>query len=147
MKSINLLAKSIKLNLNNNIKNILNILMEYNGIDWKKYIQYNNSNIYNRNVVYQDSDFEIVIITWNKNSKSEIHDHCKNGCAFKLLQGNLKEDIYDSKLNKIESEIILPNNISFINNNMGYHRIINQDVLSVSMHIYSPPNYKCKIYL
>jgi cysteine dioxygenase len=141
MNSINLLAKSIKLNLNNNVKNILNILENYNGNDWKKFIKYSNLSNYKRNTIYQDTEFEIVIITWNKNSKSEIHDHSKNGCALKLLQGNLIEEIYDLKLNKIKSESLLTNNISFINNNIGYHKIINQNELSVSMHIYSPPNY------
>ncbi len=36
------------------------------------------------------------------------------------------------------------NNVSFIHNDIGYHKIEAKE-MSISLHLYSPPNYKSLI--
>ena len=85
------------------------------------------------------------------NSKSEIlFENSKLLFWFlKILQGELKENIYDHNLkllktNFIENKI---NNISYMDNIIGLHNIENNgDELAVTFHIYSPPNYQTKYF-
>ena len=124
-----------------NYKKITNIIQEYVGNDWKEFISLDNTDDkYIRNIVYKNELFEIVIITWNKNSFTKIHDH-PGECVFKILIGSLLEVKYNSKYdNKCATNIYKEDNISYINNKIGRHKMynINNDK-SVSIHIYSPP--------
>jgi hypothetical protein len=144
MNNIKILSSLIKKNLNNNIKNVIPILKEYNGDDWKKYKLNTDKFSYNRNIIYQDTDFEIILITWGENSESQIHDHSKNGCAFKVLEGELTEQLYNTDLQNKKTTVYSVEDINYIDNSLGYHKILNNSILSNSIHIYSPPNYKCK---
>ncbi len=92
------------------------ILDLYSGSDWKKYTKFCRKN-YTRNLVFQNSKFEILIICWNKEQVSPIHDHPKNGCILKLLQGTLIEECYsiddNNKLHIVSHNKINPNDISY----------------------------------
>ena len=127
-------------NLNLFLKNMNNYKLDYlvkeYGIIKKK--------SYNKNIIFRNEDFEIILISWDKNICTNIHSHPENGCIMKILDGNLKEEIY--KENHLNSYLIKKNNfnkgdISFIHDSLGYHRIINEDQYSYSLHIYSPPNF------
>ena len=99
--------KKLFLSVNNemkkrvHLKNMRPIINEYNNIDWKKYVYFDN-NKYNRNTVYENENIEMVIISWNNNQKSGLHDHPKNGCLMKILDGELNEYIYNEKLNLLK---------------------------------------------
>ena len=120
--------------------NLKYLLEEYNDIDWKKYIKINDKK-YNRHIVYKNENLELLIITWNKNQFTKIHDHPKNGCLFKILDGYIYEYRYnnlnDIKFNDIK--MYKKNDISYIDNSLGFHKMINDEDICVSLHIYSPP--------
>jgi predicted metal-dependent enzyme (double-stranded beta helix superfamily) len=130
-----------------NFKEIINIVEKYVGDDWKIY---NNNNIdnkeYIRNIIYKNDIFEIVIIIWNKNGSTKIHDH-PGECIFKILKGSLLEIKYNYKYdNKCATKIYKEGYISYINNKIGKHKVYNiHDDFSVSLHIYSPPINQYKI--
>ena len=128
-------------NIPGNFINLTSIVKKYIGIDWIKYIKYNN-NKYNRIRLdnLSNSKFEIYIICWKPTQISPIHDHSENGCIMKVLDGSLKETLYDYDLFCQNETIINKHYISFIDNHIGLHRIESLDY-SVSLHIYSPPNY------
>lgn len=139
--------------INNNINlfNCLKIIEKYNGSDWKQYVKFTN-NSYNKIKLSDFSNelFEIVIICWNNNQSSKIHDHPNNGCVLKVLQGELKEEIYNKQIidnnvmyNYEKTNICL---LGYMEKNNKIHKIINNDVKSVSIHVYSPPDYKPKVY-
>ena len=116
------------------------ILKEYDGNDWKQYVEI-NSNVYNRKKIYENINYEIYIITWNVNQMAKKHDHAKNGCFLKILCGELQEIRYfkddTSKINTLTL-----NDISYMSNNIGYHSIYNKNnEIAVTIHIYSPPNH------
>lgn len=122
------------------------ILRQYNGTDWEKYVCINENN-YNRIRICDNYVYDIYIITWNVNQNAPIHDHSDNGCWMKVLKGKLIENIYNHDLSLKQSNELLKNDIGFIKNDIGYHNIINSNNdVSVSIHIYDPPNYKTKTY-
>jgi cysteine dioxygenase len=137
-----------KINEEKNFKKVGDILKEYNDEDWKIYVKTDN-NRYCRNKIYENENFEIFIISWNKNQNAPIHDHSCNGCWLKVLQGELIENIYDSEsLSLYKSSSIKKNDISFMKNNIGYHSITNNsDETAVTIHIYNPPNHKTKFFV
>ena len=147
------------------------LLKSYNGHDWINYIKYDfeikdNKNYY-KNLVEINDIIELYIITWNKNSFSPIHDHPENGCIIKILDGKLCEELYISKsindnkyvelINKsindnkyvelINKSIININEIGYRIGNKILHKITNiNEGITVSLHIYSKPNYKHNTY-
>ena len=123
------------------------ILEKYTGEDWKEFIQLNPYN-YSRCKVYDDPMFDIHIITWYNLQSSPIHNHANNGCLSKILTGDLTELIYnpDDLRKPIQFNHHKLNKISYIDNKIGYHKIKNNDDITVSLHIYSPPKFKTKYF-
>lgn len=123
---------------NNNLKNFYPNLHNYKGNDWNQYVKFNYDS-YNRNTIFKNNNYEMVIITWLPEQETKFHTHPSNGCLFKMLQGSLNEQLLLTngiiKLNNFKY-----NNISYIDNNIGKHKIINtSNDIAVSLHIYSPP--------
>ena len=59
-----------------------------------------------------------------------------------ILKGLLKEEIYNNSLKKINTNYYGSCDLSYINDNIGYHRIINSNQYTYSIHIYHPKNHK-----
>ena len=89
---------------------------------------------------------DIYFIVWKPNAVSKIHDHSKNGCHMIILKGDLKEEIYSKNLSLINCNYLSTFNKSYINDNIGYHRIINTNQYTYSIHIYNPKNHITKYY-
>ena len=119
------------------------ILQEYTAEDWKKHVK-TSSNTYNRSKIFENENFEVYVITWNNLQKANIHDHSENGCWLKVLDGKLTEKIYDSDMNILRTDIREKNDISFMRNDIGFHSIENFNEITITLHIYSPPNHKTK---
>ena len=129
--------KLFKLNMENLIPLIQDINIHYT--EYNKYIKYNKNN-YNRNYIYKNDIFEIICITWLPGQYTKEHEHPENGCIMKLLDGSLYESINRNK-NMLHYHH-KKNSITFMHNKFGKHLIGNHtDKPSISLHIYSPPNY------
>ena len=87
----------------------------------------------------------MILICWSSNSESKIHDHPEKGCILQLFEGVLEEHLYDSDLNLIKLTTINSNNTSYMDNNIGFHKIKCIEK-AMSLHIYSPPNHKMRIF-
>lgn len=118
-----------------NVKNIYPIIFNYNSNDWIKYKK--NTDYYTKKIIYQNQDFEAIIISWEKNVITPIHSHPENGCILKVLDGQLSEDYYNN--NKIINTILNKNDIGYRNG--GEFHTIKALEKSYSLHIYSPPNF------
>jgi cysteine dioxygenase len=131
----------------NNFALVKDLLNKYDGDDWNQYVKI-NAQSYNREKVYEDDFFEILIITWDVNQKASIHDHAENGCFLKILDGGeLEETLYDNELNKLDKKILKKDEISYMDNKIGYHCITNcSPQFVVSIHVYSPPNHLTKFF-
>ena len=84
---------------------------------------------------------DIYFIVWKPNALSKIHNHSKNGCYMVILKGDIKEEIFNKNLNIIGSNYYSTFDISYINDNIGYHRIKNTNQYSYSLHFYHPRNH------
>jgi cysteine dioxygenase len=94
---------------------------------------------------YSNDIFELVLICWDKNSETKIHDHPTKGCILYLIDGKLEEELFDKSLKKIKNSIFERNNVSYMHNKKGYHKIKCLEK-TISLHIYSPSNYKINTY-
>lgn len=113
----------------------------YSGDDWKKYEKYSDIG-YQRKLAYRGDNVEILILSWKKGQKSKIHNHPDNGCILTLLKGKIKETRYEIKdISVVNETIINTYEPSYIDNSECYHDIEALED-SVSLHIYSPPNYR-----
>lgn len=161
MNLLELFDKSTEIILEKKCTSYLHdLLKSYEMNDWEQYIIsdfeiINNKNYY-KNLIYQNDIIELYIITWKENSCSPIHDHPENGCILKILKGQLFEEVFKNingnikYLNKtyLNNKFLNVNNIGFKKGNKYPHRITNIfNDISVSLHIYSKPNYKHNIYL
>jgi cysteine dioxygenase len=125
---------------------VKNILWFYRSSDWREYININDET-YNKEVVFMNDIFEIIIITWGKNQGADVHDHADNGCWMKILDGSLEEKLYDKDLNILNTNILKKGAMGFMNNDKGYHSISNtNDGITVSLHIYNPQNHNTKYF-
>lgn len=123
------------------------ILQQYTGTEWKEHIKFSDTG-YQRTKIYICSEFEIVIISWKKDQIAEIHDHPERGCLMKIVQGQLKETRYlkqNDQITKLCSNIRIVGNTGHICGSCGLHKIEALED-SVSIHIYSPPEYVPKFY-
>jgi hypothetical protein len=126
---------------------ILKIIKNYNNEDWKNYISLFESNSTCKIKIFEDELFDVYIIKWDLNKISNIHNHAKNGCYLKLLQGKLQEQIFNNHLSLIKTSTINENDISYIQDTLGFHKIINiSDIISYSLHFYSPPNHNTQYF-
>ncbi|KAF9585861.1 Cysteine dioxygenase [Lunasporangiospora selenospora] len=66
-----------------------------NEDDWKKYALFDKGR-YTRNLVDDGNGmFNLMILAWPENVGSAIHDHSNSHCIMKILDGELKETLYD----------------------------------------------------
>lgn len=148
MNTLDELFAEISKEIENEIKLIdtKKILQKYQGNDWIKYAKLSKEN-YKRVLISKNEFIEIILIGWNVNQKSAIHDHPKNGCLVKILDGQLNETIFINNLEKIKENVLLEGNISYQIGNKILHKIENITSNPVfSLHVYSPPNYISNSY-
>ena len=84
---------------------------------------------------------DIYFIVWQPNTVSKIHNHSKNGCHMFILKGMIREEVFTKNLSLIDIKYHCTFNKSYIDDNIGYHRIINGKQYSYSLHIYNPRNH------
>ncbi|QGR54122.1 cystein dioxygenase [Moumouvirus maliensis] len=128
------------------IINFIDIFREYNGDDWVSFVQFNGK--YNKVLIKRTEYFELYLIFWNENQKSDIHDHPHQGCLMKILSGELQEQEYINLNGEIKpghSNILKKDNIVYKSGNEILHQIFSPQK-SVSMHLYSPPFYEYQKY-
>jgi hypothetical protein len=117
------------------VKNIYTIIKNYNSNDWIKYKK--TTDDYTKKIIYQNKYFEAVLISWNKNTSTEIHSHPKYGCLLKVLDGQLVETVYNK--DNIITNVLNKNDIGYRSG--GECHTIKATKNSHSLHIYSPPGF------
>jgi len=136
---------------------INHLLVSYRNEDWKKYLFYNDK-IYTRNCVYSDPDgkFELLVLGWNCNQKTPIHNHPGAQCYYKLLAGEMYEVSFQEpeegkfgKLVKIDEDVMSEiGTVGYIDDGMGIHYVENRSskVKAATLHLYLPSYGKVKVW-
>ena len=135
------------------LKDFEYLLEDYNENDFYDYIPkdylLDTDSIYKRIKIkeFSNDNFEFIIIIWNPNSKTKIHDHPEKGCLIKILDGVLEEERYDTQLKYLAYFKLNKNSTSYNESNEILHKISNNtNSHSISLHIYSPSNYIANYY-
>jgi len=122
---------------------------DFSKVDFDSLAQF-DSNSYKRTLLYNDGNIDIYLIGWNNKQASKIHDHPDNGCVMRVLKNQVSEETYimrDSGLEKVTYKCLTVGQTGHIKKNTILHRIMNEtDEQSLSLHVYSPPNYKTRYY-
>ncbi|XP_012274027.1 cysteine dioxygenase type 1 [Orussus abietinus] len=146
-----------------NIDHVKDLMAAYrsNPLEWRKYAKFDRYR-YTRNLVDEGNGrFNLMVLCWGEGHGSAIHDHANAHCVMKVLQGELCETKYEwpsedcdsstenvEKLREIECSTLKLNDICYINDSMGIHRVENPSTVNpaVSLHLYSPPFSKCSVF-
>ena len=142
------LIKELNQTFNNNIQDMIPVFKKHN-LEYLKSIEFDTdeTKCYQRKLLYQNDNYEIILIKWKKKSECQIHDHSENGCLLKVLDGEIKEYLYDQELNLINENKYQKDDINYIDNKIGFHKIKNLHLENTySIHLYSPPNHKINYF-
>jgi hypothetical protein len=107
-----------------------------------------NNNYYTKFILTDTTIYSLILIKWNKDVSSKIHDHPDNGCIVRLLKGELKEECYKSYnniLTHLYDSNVTKGNFSYKEGKKVLHKIIAISE-SISLHVYVPGLYKLNIY-
>ncbi|XP_031161371.1 cysteine dioxygenase type 1 isoform X1 [Sander lucioperca] len=156
-----------------NVEEVQGIMEAYdsNPQDWVKYAKFDQystfdgcskksnctwKNRYTRNLVDEgNGKFNLMILCWGEGHGSSIHDHTDSHCFMKLLQGQLKETLFEWPDSKSQGEmvqksqrILQENKVAYINDSIGLHRVENgsHTECAASLHLYSPPFQSCQTF-
>ena len=128
---------------------VLNLLKNTDFKIEDKYKSYNLDDIYTKEIVHRNKLYSLEILSWGPYSKSQIHNHADFGCFMKVLNGSLKENLYNENLEFLKETKFEKNDVTYIDNNIGIHSIENNNEsnMSYSLHIYFPGKYNTKYYI
>jgi len=136
------------------VEKLRSLLASYRSkpTEWLKYGTPDPSRNYTRLLIDNiNGKCNLLFLVWNPLRHSPIHDHADAHCVMKILQGSLNETVYEFPTSSETSESPLEikkktlykeNEVAYICDNIGVHRISNPDTenLAVSLHLYTPPN-------
>jgi cysteine dioxygenase len=115
---------------------------------------YFREDTYGRNLVYKNSEFELLVLTWLPKQRTPIHDHAGQRCWMHLLQGRLCFRNYQPIVNA-KGDLVPAGPLEFhetgeavyVDDGIGTHSIANaSEKPAISMHLYAGPIPKCRIY-
>jgi len=140
-----------------NIEHVQSLMHSYKShpADWKKFAKFDQYR-YTRNLVDEgNGKFNLMILCWGEGHGSAVHDHADAHCFMKMLQGSLSEvrfawpeEDQENDLKEISRKPLLLNDVCYINDSMGLHRVENPSHVepAVSLHLYSPPFSSCSMF-
>ncbi|RMJ21589.1 cysteine dioxygenase [Aspergillus sp. HF37] len=121
--------------------------------DWLRFFNNDSSKNYTRNAIENiNHKANILLLVWNPQKGSPVHDHANAHCIMKVLAGELRETVYHAPSGsqcaagdplQIKSATThQPDAVSYISDDIGLHRVHNpsRNQLAVSLHLYTPPN-------
>lgn len=117
--------------------------------DWSRYAFFDSSRAYTRNLIATDYEtYTLLLLCWNPQKESLIHDHPGDGCWLKVLLGSIQESRYSDTLELQSEAVFTEGQIGWITDSIGYHKIGNptMDQPAVTLHIYAPPVQQCRIW-
>ncbi|MCJ1417019.1 capsule-associated protein CAP1 [Xylographa parallela] len=135
-------------------ENLRRLMEAYNSErkEWMSYALRDPSRSYTRNLVDKgNGKSNLLILVWTPGTGSPIHDHANAHCVMKILQGSLKETLYDwpdkstrtdglpAPLHATRETIYSENEVTYMSDKLGLHKISNPEVdkVAVSLHLLS----------
>ncbi|XP_053214274.1 cysteine dioxygenase type 1-like [Panonychus citri] len=146
------------------IEKVKQLMSSYqsNPKEWRKYAHFDRHR-YTRNLVDTgNGKYNLILLCWSPGQGSSIHDHANSHCFMKIMSGSLVEtqfqwpedkevtsdNDYDDELKIISSTTYKCDQVTYINDSIGLHRVENMSHVepAVSLHLYSPAITNCRIF-
>ena len=109
-----------------------------------------SKNNYTRNMIYKDSNFEVLLICWSAGQMAPIHGHEGEKCWFKILSGSLEilnYEIESTKPLKLKQLEKINVSTGYLDGPADIHAINNCYKEPVkTLHVYAKPYDSCDIY-
>ena len=124
--------------------------MELPIAEYEKHATWSETH-YTRNCIFENENYELILICWNKKQVTAIHDHGGEECWVYFIEGEFREIIYKKNENE-ELEVVkttdcISGEITYMKDFMGFHSIENKsNQKSMSLHLYAKPIKRCNIY-
>lgn len=136
--------------INNDIQSLHSHLSQCVNLDFSKYTMFNHL-AYTRNLVYINDDFELILLCWQKDQETPIHDHDNQECLFVVIDGVVDEMFYNYD---IATGSMIPNSriqhqkgdISQIGDPTLFHKIKVMSDHLLTLHCYFKPIQTCLVY-
>lgn len=111
-----------------------------------------NDQEYQKITIDEDETFRLMLMCWEPGQESPVHDHASGQGWIYVVSGELTETLYyrEDVPNALEvksTEIIKAGKVSYMNDNIGIHRIGNTaNGRTISLHYYSNPTTTVQVY-
>jgi cysteine dioxygenase len=134
---------------------VARMLGEYaaNHDDWRRFALF-DPEVYTRNLVGRNEQFEMLLLCWNLGQQSPIHNHAGQNCWMGVMEGEIEEILFSppagegpGPLAQMNSKIHVQGRVGFINDDIALHRV--RPVAGkrgISLHLYSKPIDECNVY-
>ena len=119
--------------------------------DWRSYAFYSDER-YTRNLIHSDATFELLIVCWNPDQESPIHNHEGSDCWMTVLDGQVEEQHFDfptgnGALKPTRTTTCETATVAFIRDEIALHLVRPiGGKRAASLHLYSTPIPSCQIY-
>lgn len=106
---------------------------------------------YTRNCVARTDDYELLLLCWDQQAETPIHGHGGQDCWVYQIEGTVEEirvkEDNTGELQETHRMDLAPGKISYMNDDMGYHKIRNPfRQRAMTLHIYAKPIDACKVF-
>eukprot|EP01123_Difflugia_compressa_P015313 TRINITY_DN8522_c0_g1_i1.p1 TRINITY_DN8522_c0_g1~~TRINITY_DN8522_c0_g1_i1.p1 ORF type:complete len:273 (+),score=44.03 TRINITY_DN8522_c0_g1_i1:68-886(+) len=106
---------------------------------------------YARNLVDINLQFEAIVICWDENQESPIHNHTAQNCWFAVLEGNVEEIYYSfneqtKQITEGTKQSLSCGQVGWIKDDIALHKVRSVGGRACTLHIYSKPIPYCNIY-
>ena len=116
--------------------------------EFREYATWKNED-YTRNCLAKTEDYEFILLCWDGNCETAIHDHAGQNCWVVQVSGTVKETRYSGEADGLEIESVgylKPGQVSYMNDQLGYHKIENNSgEKAMTLHVYVKPIEACQV--
>ena len=132
-----------------NLNGATEIVKKYTGKDWKAYTRRDITDYTRIRVPVKNSiPLDIYVMSWPPCQTSHFHNHSTGGCIMKVLAGRIKEEKIKLPEKRLKTRLMLPEDIGYIDDKIGYHSVSNPSPLryAYSLHIYHPSGHTTRYF-
>ena len=118
--------------------------------EFKKYISW-DPEVYTRNCIEHNEDFELILICWKSGDETPIHGHDNQRCWVYQVAGEMTEERFkeddEGQLIKEHEMKLTQGKLTYMHDSMGYHTLSNStSENAITLHLYMKPVYQCEVF-
>lgn len=145
--SISELIDSLNRSHKNSYRDLIKNL-DLNIEDVEGYCNWDKDN-YTRNLIYLNDRYHLLILCWQQEQLSSVHDHGRQECFMYIVKGIVQENIYQLNQNSLvehQKNIYKQGDSSYIIDSIGMHSIKCLSNRAVTLHLYAQPIEKYHVF-